>query len=292
MREKHRKDGKAAHRRVRGMLPLAAALVLAFAGGGVVMAPERAVACEECKGKYKIGDEKTGIKRSGYLYSTPETQAMQDDDFDNPGMIWVERGRELWTQVDGKAGKSCASCHDKPEKLRGVYPVYPKLDEKTGKLINIEQRINKCRTEQMQAKPWKWESEELLSMTTLVGYVSRGMPVNVKVDGAYQPFFEKGKAFYYQRRGQLDMACKHCHIDNPGKMIRADLLSEGRAGGAFPLYRLKWQKLGSLHRRFRGCNKQVRAVPYKAGSDEYVNLELYIKWRSNGLPVEVPAVRR
>ncbi len=274
---------------VKGLLGIAGAVgMLALAGGGwMAINANDAQACEECKGKYQVGD-----KKSGYLYSTPETQAMQDDDFQNQGMLWVERGRALFTQVEGEAGKSCASCHEKPEKLRGAYPVYPKYDEKTKQLINIEQRINRCRTEQMKAKPWKWESDELLSMTALVGFVSRGMPVNVKVDGPAKPFFEKGKAFYFQRRGQLDMACKNCHIDNPGKMIRADLLSEGRAGGNFPVYRLKWQKLGSLHRRFRGCNKQVRAKPYKAGSPEYVNLELYVKWRSNGLPVEVPGVRR
>ena len=246
-----------------------------------------ATACEECKGKYEVDG-----KKSGYLYSTPATQAIQDDDFTNPGFLWVERGRQLWAKKDGAAGKSCQDCHGEPEKLRGVFTVYPKYDPKTKKLINIEQRINRCRTEQMKARAWKWESDELLSMTTLVGYVSRGMPMKVKVDGPAKPFFEKGKEFYFQRRGQLDMACKHCHIDFPGQYIRADLLSEGRAGGAFPLYRLKWQKLGSLHRRFKGCNKQVRAKPYKPGSDEYVNLELFVKWRSNGLPVEVPAVRR
>ena len=73
-------------------------------------------------------------------------------------------------------------------------------------------------------------------------------------------------------------------------MIRANLLSQGQSNG-FPTYRLKWQKIGSLHRRFRGCNKQVRATPYKAGSDEYVNLELYLANRGRGLPVETPAVR-
>ncbi|MGI9498509.1 MAG: sulfur oxidation c-type cytochrome SoxA, partial [Geminicoccaceae bacterium] len=49
---------------------------------------------------------------------------------------------------------------------------------------------------------------------------------------------------------------------------------------------------GSLHRRFKGCNDQVRAEPFKRGSDEYVNLELYLAWRGQGLPIETPAVRQ
>ena len=267
---------------MRGLAALAGAAGLLFAG---LLAANQAVA----KSKYEVDGRK-----SGYLYSNPETNEMQDDDFLNPGMLWVQRGIALWSKVDGAAGKSCASCHgeDAKKSMRGVFTVYPKINKKTGKLENIEQRINRCRVENMKAKPWKWESDELLSMTTFIGYLSRGLPMNVKVDGEVKPFFEKGKAEYFKRRGQLDMACKHCHIDNPGKHIRADLLSEGRAGQAFPLYRLKWQKIGSLHRRFRGCNKQVRAKPYKPGAEEYVNLELYVKWRSRGLPVEVPAVRR
>ena len=76
----------------------------------------------------------------------------------------------------------------------------------------------------------------------------------------------------------------------PGGQLRANVLSQGQSNG-FPTYRLKWQKVGSIHRRFRGCNKMVRAKPYAYGADEYVNLELYLAWRGRGLPVETPAVR-
>lgn len=174
--------------------------------------------------------------------------------------------------------------------MKGVATVYPKFDKKLGKLKNIEQQINACRTKNMQAKAWKLESNPMLAMTVYVRHQSRGMPMSVKVDGEYAPFFEKGKKFYHERRGQLDMSCGSCHEDNAGNMIRANRLSQGQSH-SFPTYRLKWQKVGSLHRRFRGCNKQVRATPFKAGSDEYVNLELYAGWRARGLPVETPSVR-
>jgi sulfur-oxidizing protein SoxA len=257
---------------------LSAGLVLAFTGSAL---PD------------DMGDPKHshGNRHSGYLYATKETRAIQDDDMANPAFLWLDYGEELWSKVDGKAGKSCASCHDDATKsMKGVGAAYPKYNKELKKPINLEQRINKCRVDFMKAKPWKYESRELLSMTIYVRNQSRGMPVNVSIDGPMRPFFEKGKAFYFQRRGQLDMACKNCHVDNPGKMIRANRLSEGMSNG-FPTYRLKWQKPGSLHRRFRGCNKQVRAKPFKYGSDEYVNLEVYLGWRSRGLPVETPAVR-
>ncbi len=229
--------------------------------------------------------------RSGYTYATPETQAIQDDDFANPSFLWVDYATELWEDVNGEAGKACSSCHgDAEDTMKGVGARYPIYSEELGKPINLEQRINKCRVDNMQAKAWKYESRELLGMTTYVKNQSRGMPVQVQIDGPMAPFYEKGKAFYFQRRGQLDMSCANCHEDNAGNRIRANLLTQGQSNG-FPTYRLKWQKLGSLHRRVRGCNKQVRAKPYGYGSDVYVNLELFVASRGIGLPVETPAVR-
>ena len=229
---------------------------------------------------------------SGYKWATAETREMQDDDFANPGGPWLEVGEANWTKVDGKAGKSCSTCHnDAAKSMKGVSTHYPLVDKASGKLMGIEARINNCRTKYMKAKPWKWDKKDLLGMTIYVKHQSLGMPINVKVDGAAKPFFEAGKKHYYTRRGQLDMSCAHCHEANYGNYIRADILSQGQTNG-FPTYRLKWQKPGSVHRRFKGCNKQVRAKPYKQGSDEYTALELYVAWRGNGLPTETPAVRK
>jgi sulfur-oxidizing protein SoxA len=229
--------------------------------------------------------------RSGYYWATVETRAMQDDEFQNPGMIWVEQGSEIWNTVEGEAGKSCASCHgDAEDSMKGVGASYPKYRDELGKLQSLEQRINECRVKNMKAKEWKWESGPLLSMTSFVRHQSRGVPVAVAIDGPAAPFFEKGKELYNTRMGQLDMACKHCHEDNPGGILRANTLTQGQSNG-FPTYRLKWQKVGSIHRRFRGCNKNIRAKPFGYGSDEYVNLELYVAWRGRGLPIETPAVR-
>jgi sulfur-oxidizing protein SoxA len=229
---------------------------------------------------------------SGYHFRSPETQALQDDDFINPGFLWVENGEELWDTVEGEAGKSCASCHDDAsDSMAGVGARYPVYSDELGKMVNLEQRINQCRTDNMEAEPFKWESPELLGMTAFVRNQSLGMPVEVAIDGPAEPFFEAGREFYYQRRGQLDMSCASCHEANYGMSLRADMLSQGQSNG-FPTYRLKWQGVGSLHRRFRGCNQQVRSEKLGYGSDEYVNLELYLAWRGMGLPVETPAVRQ
>ena len=229
---------------------------------------------------------------SGYEFRTTETQMLQDDDFQNPGFLWVEQGEELWNTVDGAAGKSCATCHgDASESMKMVGATYPKWNDEVGKPLNVEQRINKCREENMQAETWsKWDSNDMLSMNAYVKYQSKGEPVMVQTDGPMASWMERGKEIYYTRVGQLDMACANCHEDNYGNYIRSDHLSQGQSNG-FPLYRLKWQKLGSLHRRFKGCMSNIRATPYKVGGDEFIALEVYLAYRGQGLSVETPAVR-
>jgi sulfur-oxidizing protein SoxA len=231
-------------------------------------------------------------RRSGYTYLSEENQRLQDDDFANPGLLWVEQGRELWRQIDGSAGKSCASCHgDATDSMRGVRARHPRFDAARGALVNLEQQINRCRAEHMQATPYPYESAPLLALTTFVSFQSRGLPVDVRIDGPAQPFFEAGRAFFYQRRGQLDLACAHCHVHHAGQRLRGDVVSQGQTNG-FPVYRMTWQTLGSAHRMFAWCNTSVRAQPYALGSDTYVNLELFLAWRGRGLHIEAPAIRR
>jgi len=237
-------------------------------------------------GRYAVDD-----RRSGYTYAAPETRAMQDDEFDNPGSIWLERGAELWEAVDGQAGQACSACHQAASgSMRGVGARYPVFAPELGKLINLEQRINQCRSERMRAVAWDWESEPLLAMTAYVRRQSRDLPMAAVIDGPAAAFFAAGKEIYHTRRGQLDLACIHCHEMNHGRKLRAQTLSHGMSNG-FPTYRLKWQTLGSLQRRMEGCMRDIRAEVYPDGADEYINLELYLAWRARGLPVETPAVR-
>lgn len=228
---------------------------------------------------------------SGWRFRSPETQDLQTDDFGNPGFAAITLAEELWDTAEGAKGKSCASCHnDVDEGMKGVSAAYPKWSDKLGKPHTLVTRVNECRTDRMEAKAWKWEAPEMLAMTALVGLQSRGMPVAVKSDGPMKSWMEKGKDIYYARVGQLNMSCANCHEQNFGNMIRADHLSQGQING-FPVYRLKWGGLGSTHRRFKGCMKNIRAKAFGVGSDEFIALEAYVASRGNGLAVETPAVR-
>lgn len=225
---------------------------------------------------------------SGWRFRASETQALQTDDFDNPGFVFVDQAIDLYEKIDGSEGKACASCHEDVAEFAGLRTQLPRVTD--GKLETMEELINGCRTERMGADPWKWSKGNMTAMTALIGLQSRGMPMNVAIDGDASQYWEKGKELYYTRVGQLDMACSNCHEDNYDVMIRADHLSQGQING-FPAYRLKNAKLNSTHARFKGCMKNIRAEPYKEGGDEFKALELYLASRGQGLSVETPSVR-
>ena len=223
---------------------------------------------------------------------SPELRAMQDDDARNPGMLWVEQGAKLWQTPDGAAAKSCAGCHgDAAASMTGVATRYPAVDRASGALLNLELRINRCRTEHMRAPPFDYESDALLGLTSFLAHQSRGLPMSVATDGPAAPFLAQGKALYLERQGQLNVACFQCHDDNVGKRLRGDRISSGLATG-YPAYRLDWQRSGSLHRRLRACQLGVRAHQFELGAPEYLALELYLAARAAGLPIETPGVRK
>ena len=236
-------------------------------------------------------DLDAGAIQSGAAFLTPETRALQEDDFANPGYLWVDRGRNLF--ATGRGTESCADCHNGPDALllEGAARRYPQFDAGLGRLINLEGRINQCRVRHQQQPPLAHESDDLLALSAYVASLSRGMPFDVDIDGKAKPFFEQGRAYFFQRRGQLNLACNQCHDDSWGRMLRGDRISQGHPN-AWPGYRLEWQTFGSLHRRLRDCDVGVRAEPHPGGSAVYTNLELYLAWRARGLPLEAPGVRR
>ena len=227
---------------------------------------------------------------SGWVFRSDETQALQMDDFDNPGMIWVDEARDVWNTAEGSADKSCASCHGAPEELAGVRAVYPKWNEQAEEVRTIAMQVNDCRVNQMGAEAWGYTSGSMANMEALLASVSRGMPVNVAIDGPAEEMWKWGEELYYTRTGQLELSCANCHEDNYGNYIRADHLSQGQING-FPTYRLKNTKLNTVHARFKGCVRDTRAETYSPGSPEFVALELYLASRGNGLSVEGPSVR-
>lgn len=284
----------------KALLGGASAALLAVVAAGVGLADIRtgdslvingdiAIVTETAPPEFLAGVFNTSY--SGWVFRTDETRAMQADDFDNPGMLYVEQGLSAFETVMGTEGNSCASCHQNAESLADVRASYPKWDEAHGTVQTVEMQVIECQTERMgMAEPYGYDSQQMRNMVALIASVGRGQTVNVAIDGPAAETWELGQEIYYTKYGQMELSCAQCHENNYGNLIRADHLSQGQVNG-FPTYRLKNANIVSIHNRFRGCIRDTRGEPFAIGSPEFVALELYVASRGNGLSVEGPAVR-
>jgi sulfur-oxidizing protein SoxA len=202
---------------------------------------------------------------------------------------FIEEGETLWGTAF-KNGKGYANCF--PE--AGITNTYPRWDAKKAEVVTVPMDINACR-EQHGEKPLKYGKDEMLQVQSYMAFESRGKPTKVTVpenDPKALVAYNAGKKFYFSRRGQLNLACSQCHFATAGMKIRTNVLGPALGQTShWPTYRSKWGEMGSLHRRYKGCNKQVRAKPFDFQSETYRNLEFFHTHMSNGIPINGPGTR-
>ena len=230
-----------------------------------------------------------GEPRSGYEFIRQATRDMQDDDFENPGLLTVEQGQQLFNEKPDGSGKACAECHGADGDRLNVkniarYPVY-----NGNGLVTLQKQIGICR-ENNGDSALPTDHPDLVALETFVRNRAIGERVNVRTDGPMAALLKKGEQLYRQRYGLIDMSCQHCHDFYPGQMIRGQKISQGQGNG-FPAYRLGIGKITNLHQRIQQCLVLMRAEPFESGSEELNLMGLYIMSRSNGLGIETPAVR-
>jgi sulfur-oxidizing protein SoxA len=230
-------------------------------------------------------------RKSGYAYMAPSTQALQADDSQNPAMLWVKDGEEAWRRVEGRSQKSCENCHgDVKNSMRGVAARFPANSPSLGRVINLQQQVNSCRTLQQKAPGLTLESQTLIGLESLISLQSRGALIKPPAESNLVKARSEGESLFYQRMGQLDLSCHDCHNNLAGRSLAGNLIPQAHPTG-YPLYRLEWQSVGGLQRRLRNCMVGVRAEPYVYGSKEMVALEAYLASRAEGMKWEAPAVR-
>jgi sulfur-oxidizing protein SoxA len=202
----------------------------------------------------------------------------------------LEAGKELFAKPFAN-GKHYADCF--PDQGVGIRQNYPEFDAKSGKVVTLELALNQCR-EANGEKAISYTGEDMAALTAYMAYTSRGKPFDIRIpdDPRAREAYENGKRYFYTRRGQLNFSCATCHVQNPGERLRAEVLAPGLGIlNAMPIYRSEWGGMGTISRRFITCNSQVRGVPLEAQSDEYRDLEYFLSYVSNGLPISGPGAR-
>ena len=214
------------------------------------------------------------------------------------------RGKTLWNKKFAN-GESFASCVKKGA-IKPAY-TYPRWDKASKSIRTAELDIMDC------AKANNADPKELSFLTADLGKdekarvqlaevtahfysMYKGKRVKPDVDFADADAlaaYEKGKKYWWTRRGQLNFACAHCHVDMAGKDLGGNQpLSAGLGHTtAWPAQRLEWQRLETIMQRYATCNSQVRAKPEKHYGNEFLSLQLYETYMSSGLPLTAPAMR-
>jgi sulfur-oxidizing protein SoxA len=235
----------------------------------------------------KFDDYVNGI----YSIDAPSREQWEEIEEFPPYELAVETGEELWN-IAFKNGKGFKDCFTGD--VAAIRSQYPRYDAKADTIVTLEGDINKCRTDNGE-KAFGWKKGNIAAVSAYVAYQGRGKEIAVKMPTSDKElaWYNKGKTFFYAKRGQLNMACADCHVYNSGQFIRGDKLSPGLGHPShFPVYRSKWGSMGTLHRRYAGCNKNIRAKPFKAQSDEYKALEYFQAIMSNGLKWNGPGARK
>ncbi len=202
----------------------------------------------------------------------------------------VDRGKDMFA-TPFKNGKTYGDCF--PNKGVGIRQNYPYFDEKSGQVITLELALNQCRQANGE-EPLSDVKDEMASLTAYMAFTSRGKPFDIKIpnDPRALAAYENGEEYFYSRRGQLNFSCASCHVQNPGQHIRTEVLAPALGLlNAMPIYRSEWNGMGTISRRFVTCNSQVRGVPIAPQDENYRDVEYYLSYMANGLPISGPGTR-
>jgi sulfur-oxidizing protein SoxA len=202
----------------------------------------------------------------------------------------VDRGKDMFA-TPFRNGKSYGDCF--PDKGIGIRQNYPYFDEKSGQVITLELALNQCRQANGE-EPFSYVKDEMASLTAYMAFTSRGKPFDIKIpnDPRALAAYENGEKYFYARRGQLNFSCASCHVQKPGQHIRTEVLAPALGIlNAMPIYRSEWNGMGTISRRFVTCNSQVRGVPLDPQDENYRDVEYYLSYMANGLPISGPGAR-
>ncbi|MEQ1635376.1 MAG: sulfur oxidation c-type cytochrome SoxA [Methylococcales bacterium] len=204
----------------------------------------------------------------------------------------LEAGEKLFKQPF-KDGHSYADCL--PNQGIAITQLYPLWDAIKGEVVTLEKALNDCRILHKEA-PLPYQKGAIANILAYMAYNSRGKKINIQIpadDPRALAAYEQGKAFYYARRGQLNFSCASCHNQNAGKKIRSEVLSPVLGHTShWPVYRLFWGEMGTLHRRFNDCFELLRMPLLPAQSFELSNLEYFLSIMNNGIALNGPSTRK
>lgn len=242
-----------------------------------------------------FGERFPGVALDDYVYgaliANPSGREQYEQIMEFPPFLGdIDKGKAIW-DTPFRNGKSFADCF--PGAARNVVGNYPYFDAKLGKVVTFENAINACLRANGEAALAYGERQPMGVLTAYARTLSDGMRMNIQIDSpAALGKYEAGRSLFFRRLGQLNAACAGCHLYNAGNVMRMEIISPALGHAThWPIFR-GGEELMTFQGRFKRCMEQMRAVPYGFDSEEWNNLEYFLSYLSNGLPLKSSVFRK
>jgi len=238
-------------------------------------------------------------------FTTAGLAQLQSANVMSPIGLWIDEGKRKWE-------KDCTACHALEKVVKAV-PNFPKLDT-SQKLINLEDQISVCRlrgdrtlsssssastfaSASVPTHSFTNDDIATLELSTFLNDAARQLAIDVAppTNPSHAAIWKKnvanGEKLFKTRLGHMNLSCHQCHDGKVDASMRAQKITPGHPTG-FPAYRISWQGLGSIERRIRACFSGVQAQVPAQQDIRLRQLELYLKIRAHGMPLEGPSTRQ
>lgn len=227
----------------------------------------------------------------GAMISSPDARAQYEQIMEFPPFLNdLDAGRKIWEKPFAN-GRTFADCF--PNGGRNVVGNYPYYDERTKQVVTFERALNRCLEDNGEAPMRYGEREPMGVLTAYARTLSDGMRMNIKVQSPEaHARYEAGRDLFFRRIGQLNAACAGCHMHLAGRIMRMEIISPALGHAThWPIFRAG-EELMTFQGRFNRCMEQMRAAPYGYDSVEWNDLEYFLSYLSNGLPLQSSVFRK
>lgn len=230
---------------------------------------------------------------------------------DNPGELWIDQGKQLFSEKRGPKNASLEQCDFGlgPGKLEGVTTHLPRYFRDTDKVQDLESRLLTCMV-QLQG----FNRDELVkraisapasggsdveALAMFITSRSNGMKMNVSLSHPKeQKMYKAGEYLFYRRSGQTDFGCVQCHGAASKRIRLQDLVHMTdkkqlqEVVATWPAYRGAHSTVRTMQWRLYDCFWQMRLPELRYVSDTSIALTTYLHYEGNGAVIKVPGFKR
>ncbi len=230
---------------------------------------------------------------------------------DNPGELFIDKGKELFFAKRGPKKASLEQCDFGmgAGKLEGATTHLPRYFADTNKVEDLDSRIVTC---MVNLQGYKFEDlkktaisrplsegSDIEAIAMYVASRSNGMKMDVRLDHPKErEMYKAGEYLFFRRAGQTDFGCVTCHGDADKRIRLQDLVHMldkkeiQEVAGSWPAYRGAHGVARTMQWRLYDCYWQMRQPELAYLSDVSIALSTYLNYQGNGAVVKVPGYKR